>query len=113
MGIHGDEFDIVFLNKSLMLQYNETYTEKAVNCLRVSSDIDTFCLFNCFDCIRLYYKKTRKLQYTANGVNLSVFTCSCGYIMTSITVFYPFHKINSSRHNNIMAFEVRYYNANS
>ena len=29
------------------------------------------------------------------------------------TVFYPFHKINSSRHNNIIAFEIRYYNANS
>jgi len=29
------------------------------------------------------------------------------------SVFYPFHKINSSRHNNIMAFEIRYYNANS
>ena len=27
-------------------------------------------------------------------------------------VFFPFHKINSSRHNNIMAFEIRYYNAN-
>ena len=29
------------------------------------------------------------------------------------TVFYPSHKIHSSRHNNILAFEVRYYNANS
>ena len=31
----------------------------------------------------------------------------------TFTVFYPFHKINSSRHNNIMAFKNRYYNANS
>jgi len=29
------------------------------------------------------------------------------------TVFYPFHKINSSRHNDIMAFEIMYFNINS
>ena len=29
------------------------------------------------------------------------------------TVFYPLHKINSSRHNNIIVFEIRHYNANS
>ena len=23
-------------------------------------------------------------------------------------IFYPFHKINSSRHNNVMAFEIRF-----
>ena len=29
------------------------------------------------------------------------------------TTIYCFNKINSSRHNTIMAFEIRYYNANS
>ena len=29
------------------------------------------------------------------------------------TVIYRFHKINSSRHNNILAFEIRYYNDSS
>ena len=38
---------------------------------------------------------------------------SCGYIINTSLVFYPLHKINSSRHNNIIAFEIRCYKANS
>ena len=34
-------------------------------------------------------------------------------INTSLQPFTVLHKINSSGHNNIMAFEIRYYNANS
>ena len=51
--------------------------------------------------------KTRKLQYT-NRVNLSVFTVHPAETLYRhiFTVFYPFHKINSSRHNNIMALKL-------
>ena len=53
--------------------------------------------------------KTRKLQYT-NRVNLSL---SSLYILWRhyrhiFAVFYPLQKINSSRHNIIMAFEIMY-----
>ena len=57
--------------------------------------------------------KTRKFQYT-NRVNLSVFTVHLTETLdTSLQSFYPFHEINSGGHNTIMAFEIRYYNANS
>ena len=57
--------------------------------------------------------KTRKLQNT-NRVNLSVFTVHLAETFWHIcTVIYRFHKLNSSRHNYIMALEIRYYNANS
>ena len=57
--------------------------------------------------------KTRKLQFT-NRVNLSVFTFILRrHYRQFFTVFYPFHKINSSRHNHITAFEIRYFNVNS
>ena len=55
----------------------------------------------------------RKLQYT-NRVNLSVLTFILQRHYRHIfTAIYRFHKINSSRHNNNMDFEIRYYNANS
>ena len=53
--------------------------------------------------------KTRKLLYT-NRVNLSVFTFHLAETLyTSLHIFKPFHEINSSRHNNIIGFEIRYY----
>ena len=58
----------------------------------------------------IVFSKTRKLQYI-NRVNLSDLHCSsCGYIRHIFPVFYRFHKINSNSHNNIMAFEIRYFN---
>jgi len=73
--------------------------------------IRKICLF-----LRLYTvvpSKKRKSQY-ANRVNLSslLFILQRHYrhIFTGI---YRFHKINSCRHDNIMAFELRYYNADS
>ena len=61
--------------------------------------------------------ETRKLQHTeyrqSKLVRLHCSSCE-DIVNTSFhTVFYPFHKINSSRHNNIIAFELRYYNAYS
>ena len=55
--------------------------------------------------------KTRKLQFT-NTVNLSVFTVNISKTLYR-HLYSLFHKINSSRHNNIISFEIRYYNANS
>ena len=52
--------------------------------------------------------KSRKLQYIKR-INLSVFTVN----LAKFTAIHHFHKLNSSRHNNIMSFEIRYYNANS
>ena len=54
------------------------------------------------------------MQYTSR-VNLSVFKLFIlrRHYKHIFTVFYPFHKINSSRHNHIISFEIRYFNVNS
>jgi len=76
-------------------------TEKACITVRVSSAMFTFCLF-IFWLHTVVLRKTRKLQYT-NRVNLSVFTVHQLWRLYRhiFTVFYPFHKINSSRHNTL------------
>ena len=89
------------------------HTEKAVISVRFSSAL----CYNLFVYVLTAYtnllRKTRNLQYT-NRVNLSVFTVHLAETYKNIfTAIYRFHKINYSRHNNIMAFEIRYYNANS
>ena len=72
----------------------------------------TFCLFM-FWLHTVVLSKTRKLEHT-NRVNLSVFTVHLAETLdTSLQSFTLFFKKNSSRHNNITAFEIRYYNANS
>jgi len=94
------QYSICFLNHWFSLV---KLSQKAV--------IRKICLF-----LRLYTvvpSKKRKSQY-ANRVNLSslLFILQRHYrhIFTGI---YRFHKINSCRHDNIMAFELRYYNADS
>ena len=59
-----------------------------------------------------YDRKTRKIAVYKQSKLFRLHCSSSGDIIDIrhiFTVFYPFHKINSSRHNNIMAFEIRYY----
>ena len=86
-------------------------TEKAVKCESFVCYVHILFVYvlTGYGCT---YSKTRKLQYT-NRVNLSVFTVHLAETLDTFAVFHHFHKINYSRHNNIMAFEIRYYNANS
>ena len=84
-------------------------TEKAVICKSFVCYVHILFVYM-FWLHTVVLSKTRKLQYT-NRVNLSVLTVHLAETYKHIfTVFYPFHKINSSRHN-IRAFEIRYYNA--
>ena len=82
-------------------------TEKAVICKIFVCYVHI--LFVMFWLHTVVLSKTRKLQFT-NRVNLSVFTFILRRHYRHIfTAIYCFHKINSSRHNNIVAFEIRYY----
>ena len=47
------------------------------------------------------------------GLHTGVLSITVRRYRHIFTATYSFHKINSSRHNNIMAIEIRYYNANS
>ena len=62
----------------------------------------TICLFM-FWLHTVVLSKTRKLQFT-NSLLVRL------HIIIE-TAAYRFHKINSSRHNNIRGFKIRYYNA--
>ena len=64
--------------------------------------------------MQLYLVKQGNSSYTEyKQSKLDRLHCSsCGDI-TDTSLLYPFYKITSSNHNNIMAFEIRYYNANS
>ena len=87
-------------------------TEKAVICKS----------FVCYVSILFVYVLTFIRLYLVKQENCSIQTeKTCPYSLFILqrhyrhifTVFYPFHKINSSRHNIIMAVEIRDYNANS
>ena len=68
----------------------------------------TFCLFMFWlhTVVVKLSKQQKKLQYT-NRVNLSVFTVHLvDHYRHIFTVIYVFHKINSSRHNNIMGLKL-------
>jgi len=67
----------------------------------------------CFDCIRLYLVKQENCRIQTEETCPSLLLILRRHYSYIFTVFYPFYEINSRRHNNIMAFKIRYYNANS
>ena len=79
-------------------------TEKAV---RFLSAMFTICLFMFRVQQENYSLQTEYTEYTC-PFSLLILRKHYRHIFTAI---YCFHKINSSRHNNIMAFEISYYNA--
>ena len=103
-------------------------TEKPVILLDFRQCLQFVCL--CFDCIQLKLVKQENYSYTQSK-HVRIHCSSCGRGDVKDTPLQPFnvfinscrhnnyshnrfHKINSRRHNNIMAFEIiRHYNANS
>ena len=66
------------------------------------------------DCKDVYKRQNKNIE-VYKQLKLGCLHCSSciDIIDPFFTVFYTFHKINSSRHNDIMALEIRYYKANS
>ena len=66
----------------------------------------TFCFFLCFDYIRLYLVKQENCSMQAEKTCPSSLFILRRHYRHIFTAIYRFHKINSSRHNNSMAFEI-------
>ena len=102
----SDEFDIVFLNNSLIV----IPTEKVVICKSFVCYVHIFYGCLCFDCIQIQLHLVKQENCSIQTCPSSLFILRRHY-RHILTVFYPFHKINSSKHKNSMAFEMSYHNA--
>ena len=104
------QFEIRYRLFKYFFDLVQWYLLRKLQSVRVSSAMFTFCLFM-FWLHTVVKQENCSIQTEETCPSLLlILRRHYRHIFTAI---YPFHKINSSRHTNIMAFEIRYYNANS
>ena len=110
---HGNSVTNSISSSQIILWFSIVIpSEKAVICKSFVCYVHIFYVCLCFDCIQIQLHLVKQENCSIQTCPSSLFILRRHY-RHIFTVFYPFHKINSSRHNKIMAFEVRYYNSNS
>ena len=104
---HGNSVTNSISSFKIILWFSKVmHTEKALIRMNLVCYVYNFFVF-------VVLSKKRKITVWKQSKLVLLHCLSCGDNTHIFTAIYPFHKINSSRQNNTMAFEIRYYNANS